>query len=100
MLVPVLIVATLFDLAVPGWYASSVVNFLLFGVLAWAVRNEDIAAAMIFLAYACLQVPRKVQTAGNLEFDFGLLVTSKFALIVAIYKSLDVLQARAMKSRA
>jgi hypothetical protein len=57
-------------------------------------RSEDITAAMVFLAYACLQVPRKLGAGGNLEFDFTLLVTSKFALIGAIYKSLDVLHAR------
>lgn len=90
----VLIITAVSDLAFPGWYASSAVNFLLFGILAWSIRHEDIAVGMVFLAYACLQVPRKLGAAGNLEFDFALLVASKFALIGAIYKSLDVLHVR------
>jgi hypothetical protein len=94
VLVLVLVATAVFDIVFPGWYASSAVNFLLFGILAWSIRQEDITAAMVFLAYACLQVPRKLGAAGNLEFDFTLLVASKFALIGAIYKSLDVLHAR------
>ncbi|HKQ06180.1 MAG TPA: hypothetical protein VJ464_13675 [Blastocatellia bacterium] len=100
VLVLVLAATAAFDLVFTGWYASSAVNFLLFGVLAWSVRNEDIASSMVFLAYACLQVPRKLGSAGHLEFDFGLLVVSKFALIGAIYKTLDALQARETESTA
>jgi len=46
VLVPVLIAAAGFDLVFPGWYALSVVNFVLFGILAWELRHEDIATAM------------------------------------------------------
>jgi hypothetical protein len=100
MLALTLVAAAAFDLAFSGWYASSAVNFLLFGILAWSLRREDITSAMIFLAYACLQVPRKLGPAGHLEFDFSLLVATKFALISAIYKSFDALHEREIEAQS
>ena len=94
LLSPVLLGTIAIDIYFPGWYSSATISFLLFTLLAWPIRKENITVAMVFLAYACLQVPRKVGDGGVLEFDFSLLVASKFALIGAAYKSFEVLQER------
>ena len=92
VLVPILAATAVVDLGLPGWYASATVSFVLFGLLAWTLRHEDIAVAMLFLAYACLQIPRNLGPDGALQFDFSLLAVSKFALVGAVYKSFGVLQ--------
>ena len=74
--------------------ASVAAGVAAYAALSWFLRHDHIGSSMVFLAYACLQVPAVADSAGNVHFDFAVLVTAKVSAIGAMYKSFDVLQER------